>query len=341
MRYGFSAIFLGLMLAFAGLNAAHAAPSTGAVEWRAGETLFLAGRDFTIDRKIDGSLTATGETVSVSDDTEVSKDVWIAARRVAVEGKIGGELAIRSQDALINGEVKGDVSFYGVRLAFGPDARIGGDVHYYSAFPAEIDKGAKIAGAMKANALRDKSDDRDWGEGTRRDWNGGWERGWGGELTMPGYRLSWPGAVFFGFIAGIVALIAPGVMPRLADAARTQPLFALALGFLWLVGTPVLAVVSAFTIIGLPLAILVLLLWPLGILAGLVAAILAIGEIFASRMRPRYDRTARAIAGIVIATVLLWVGISLPALGPIAWLGAVTFGVGAIALAGRAKINGL
>lgn len=321
-----------LLFIIAVTTSAHAAPPDGAVEWRAGNALYLAGRDFTIDRKIDGSLTATGETVSVSDNTEVKGDVWIAARRVAVEGKIGGALAIRSQDALINGDVEGDVSFYGVHLAFGPDARIGGDVHYYSAFPAEIDAGAKIKGAMKSSVLRDREDAYRPPLAPP-----GWRDGW----TAPGYRLSWAGAVFFGILAGLVALISPSAMPRLHEAAVTQPLFALAIGFLWLLGTPVLAVVSAFTIIGLPLAILVLLLWPLGILAGIVASLLALGEVFASRMRARYDRTARVAAGIVIAVVLLRVGISLPALGPLVWLGAVTFGVGAMALAGRARINGI
>lgn len=317
-----------ILFVFALMTAAQAAPADGAVEWRAGDTLYLAGRDFTIDRKIGGSLTATGETVSVSGDTSVKKDVWIAARRVAVEGKIGGELAIRAQDALINGEVKGDVSFYGVHLAFGPDARIGGDVHYYAALPAEVDAGAKINGAMKSNVFRDRPEVQT----PPRSWHEGW--------SAPGYRLSWPGAIFFGVLAGIVALISPSAMPRLREAAVTQPLLAFAIGFLWLFGTPVLAVVSAFTIIGLPLAILVLLLWPLGILAGLVAALLALGEVFASRMGERYDRKARLAGGLAVATILLWIGVSLPAFGPLVWLGAVTLGVGAIALAGRARVAG-
>ena len=328
MRHGFSAIFVVIGLAI-GLTAAYAAPADGAVEWQAGDTLYLAGRDFTINRKIDGSLTATGETVSVAGDARVKKDVWIAARRVAVEGKIGGELAIRAQDALINGEVKGDVSFYGVHLAFGPDARIGGDVHYYAALPAEVDAGAQISGAMKSNVFRDKPETRM----APRVWHEGW--------SAPGYRLSWPGAVFFGVLAGIVALISPSAMPRLREAAVTQPLLAFAIGFLWLLGTPILAVVSAFTIIGLPLAILVLLLWPLGVLAGLVAALLALGEVFASRMREHYDRKARLAGGLAVATILLWIGVSLPAFGPLVWLGAVTLGVGAIGLAGRARVAGL
>ncbi|MCE9648996.1 MAG: polymer-forming cytoskeletal protein [Parvibaculum sp.] len=334
MRNGFQALFLGLVLAACGPAAAQAAtasaPADGAVEWRAGNTTYLAGRDFTIDRKVEGSLTATGETVSVSDDTEIKRDLWVAARRVAVEGKVGGALAIRAQEALVNGEVKGDVSFYGVHLVFGPDARIGGDVHYYAALPAEIDAGAKIRGAMKSSVLRDTPD----ASGPPQ---GGWRGGW----ATPGYRLSLPGAIFFGVLAGIVALVAPTAMPRLREAGAAQPLLAFAIGFLWLVGTPVLAVISALTIIGLPLAILVVLLWPIGILAGLVAAILALGDVFTSRMRERYDRTARVAAGIVLGTFLIWTGISFPALGPIVWLAAVTFGVGAIALSGRAKIDAL
>lgn len=334
MRSGFSAGFLIVLFALLGSGPARADASvvTSAVEWQAGQTVFLAGRDFTIDRKIDGSLTATGETISVTNNANIKGDVWIAARRVAVEGKIGGELAIRAQDALINGEVKGDVSFYGVHLAFGPDARIGGDVHYYAALPAEIDEGAKISGSMKSNVLRDQSERHMQSRA-----EGSWHRGW----AAPGYRLSWPGAVFFGILAGIVALVSPRSSARIGDAAATQPLMSFAIGFLWLVGTPILAVVAAFTIIGLPLAFIVLMLWPLGILAGLVASILALGEIFTHRIGERYDNTARLLIGIILATLLLWIGISLPAFGPLVWLGAVTLGIGAIGLASRAKISGV
>lgn len=332
MRIGFLGGVFALVAALFASAPAGAGPAVestpGAVEWQSGETLFLAGRDVTVARDVDGSLTVTGETVTITRDTSVGKDAWIAARRVGVEGEIDGELSIRAQDALINGHVKGDVSFYGVSLAFGPDAEIDGDVNYYAATPAEIDSGARIAGSMRSKVWDDAKSR--WthrrSPGERRHW------------MAPGYRLSWPGAIFFGFLAGVVALAAPASASRLGEAARAQPGFAFLIGLVWFIGTPILAVMTAITIIGLPLAFIVILLWPLGILVGLVVAILVLGEIFAGRIPPGYEGSTRVIGGIVVATLLLWIGISLPAFGGFVWIAAVTFGVGALVLSARTQI---
>lgn len=332
MRIGLLGGVFALVAALVGVTPAGAgiaAENTpGAVEWQSGGTLFLAGRDVTVARDVDGSLTVTGETVTITRDTSVGKDAWIVARRVGVEGEIDGELSIRAQDALINGHVKGDVSFYGVSLAFGPDAEIDGDVNYYAATPAEIDSGARIAGSMRSKVWDDAKSR--WthrrSPGERRHW------------MVPGYRLSWPGAIFFGFLAGVVALAAPASASRLGEAARAQPGFAFLIGLVWFIGTPILAVMTAITIIGLPLAFIVILLWPLGILVGLVVAILVLGEIFAGRIPPGYEGSTRVIGGIVVATLLLWIGISLPAFGGFVWIAAVTFGVGALVLSARTQI---
>jgi hypothetical protein len=298
-------------------------PTPGAVEWRVGDGLFLAGRDLTIGRKVAGSLTVTGETIEITRDSQVNGDIWIAGRRVAYEGDTGGDLAIRAQDALINGHVKGDVSFYGVHLAFGPDARVDGDVHYFAAGPAEMDAGARVKGAMKSSVLREDGHVV--------------ENSWRDNLAAPGYRISWAGAIFFGILAGIAILVAPESAMRLREAAVAQPAFALLAGLVWLVGTPILAIIALITIVGLPLAIVIILLWPLGIVLGLVATILVAGEILSARLPLGEEGPTRRLTGVAIATIILWIGISLPALGGLVWLGAVTLGIGSVALAGRVR----
>ncbi len=303
-------------------------PAPGAVEWRVGDGLFLAGRDLTVGRKLAGSLTVTGEIVEITRDTQVNGDMWIAARRVAYEGDTGGELAIRAQDALINGHVKGDVSFYGVHLAFGPDARVDGDVHYFAAGPAEIDAGAVIKGSMKSSVLHG-GDSRAMEQDRHDRW------------SAPGYRISWAGAIFFGILAGIAVLVAPESAMRLREAAASQTAFSFLVGFVWLVGTPILAAVALITIVGLPLAIVVILLWPLGMVLGLVATILIVGEILSGRMTLGEEGATRRLAGVALATIILWIGISLPALGGLVWLAAVTLGIGAVALAGRVRFTAI
>lgn len=331
MRSGFIFGLILLAAAIAGAGGAFAdTPKTapaGAVEWHVGDALFLAGRDLTIGRKVKGSMTVTGETVEITRDSVVTGDVWIAGRRVAYAGDTGGDLSIRSQDALVNGHVKGDVSFYGVNLAFGPDARIDGDVHYFAAGPAEIDKGAVIAGSMKSSLLEGRPHERDWSESWRDRW------------MAPGYRISWGGAIIFGILAGLAALVAPEAAARLREGAVEQPLMAIVAGLIWLIGTPILAVVAVITIVGLPLALVILLLWPLGIVLGLVSTILVIAEIVASRITFGADGPSRRIFGVLVGTVVLWIGISLPGLGGLVWLAAVTLGIGAVAMAGRVRFT--
>lgn len=324
-------VFLTLLVGTVAACAATADPASGAVEWQVGSSLYLAGRDYNVSRKVAGSLTATGETISLNGETVVAKDVWIAARHVAIEGEIGGNLTIRSQDAVINGRVKGNISFYGAHLVFGPDARIDGDVDYFAGLPAEIDAGAKIKGAMKSSVLRDAPLGPDLLPPP--DYNSrfaGRDR-W----SAPDYHLTWWGAIWFGLVAGIVVAFWPGSLTRLSDAVNRQGFSALMVGFLFLVLTPVLVLVTAFTIIGLPLAIILAMLWPLGILAGIVAAILT----FAGNIEARFTFVeaglARRLAGVILATFLMRIGVALPGFGTLIWLAVVSYGIGALVLATR------
>ena len=326
-------VFLCLLLATPAFAASEPAP----VEWALGDGVYIAGRDINVNRTIDGSLTATGETISVADSSTVKGNAWIAGRHVAVAGTIKGDLNIRAQDALINGTVKGNVSFYGASLVFGPDARIDGDVSYYTALPAEIDKGAQIKGAMKSGLFR--SDPRNSGSlalppfmpetetfSSMSHW------------SLPGYNLSWAGSVFFGVLAGLVAALWPAEATRLGDVLRREPFTAMSFGALIFFGVPVLALVALVTIIGIPLMLVLLLLWPLLLLAGIVAVIVACGALIDERLTFTDDGLARRLAGVILAIVVLRIGFSLPFLGTLFWLCAVMAGIGTLFLAGRSRL---
>lgn len=338
MRSGFLVgffILISAMVCGVGARADSADPASGAVEWQVGSGLYLAGRDYNVSRKINGSLTATGETIFISNETIVAKDAWIAGRHVAVEGTVKGNLSIRSQDALINGTIKGNVSFYGVHLAFGPDARVDGDVDYFAGLPAEIDAGAKIKGAVKSSVLRsapfapDVLPSPDYGSRfTERE-----------RWSSSDYNLSWWGTVWFGIMAGLIVALWPTAGARLVDGVNRQTFAALVLGFLWLIVSPILAVVAAFTIIGLPLAVVILLLWPLSVLAGIVTIILTIGAMVDRRLTFVDAGLMRRLAGIIVAAFLLRLFVGLPGIGTLIWFAAVSFGIGAMVLVGRSRLT--
>ena len=310
---------------------AHAAQK--GYEWGTGDALFLTGQEVTFSRKTDRDLNIVGETVILTPDADVGGAVWVAARRVAMSGRVKGDVSIRSQDALINGEIDGDVTFYGSQLTLGPDARVKGDVSYYAASRAEIDPGAEVSGKVSENAWssakpeprvmpRDRRMPREWEE----------ERG---EWSAPGYRMSANGAVIFGILAAIFALLSPEGSVRLQNSFIEFPLLAFLFGIAWIVGVPVLAIAVALTIIGLPAAFILILLWPLGVIAGLIASIVAAGAFIWTRLGAVGEGALGRIIGIAIATFIFWVALSMPIAGGLFWLAIVTAGIGLIALGVR------
>lgn len=324
---------LTLLTAAPALAAPEEAPAPQALEWTPGKDVFSVGRELTIDRKVEGALSVAGEIVILTRDAEVDGDTWIAGRRVAVEGELDGDLSIRAQEALVNGEVKGDVTFYGLDLSLGPDADIGGNVTYYSPSTARIDKAAKIGGEVNGHDVgeaREASPPPGPRGETRERWRNEHmdEREDGRGLSAPGYHMSASGAVFFGVLAVVMALLAPATTVRMRDGLAAEAGLAFGLGLLWLVGIPVLAVLVAITIVGLPLAFLLLLLWPLGMVFGLVAFLAAFGDFLSSRLGETGKGTFGRVVGIIIATAIVWIAIAIPVLGALAWLVAVAGGIG-------------
>lgn len=345
MRGGIVRLFAILVLIASGSVAAQAAPdriADKALEWASGGDVFSVARELIIDKKVEGTLSAAGEIVILTDDAEIEGDTWIAARRVAVEGELEGSLSIRAQEALINGDVKGDVTFYGLDLTLGPDAEIGGNVTYYSPSTAQIDRSAKVKGEINGRDIAAARDSRtDAAPPPRPDMRERWrdehvnEYWLGRGVAAPGYHMSAAGSIFFGAVALAIAFLAPATTARMKDALLAQPLPAFGLGLLWLVGMPVLIVFVAVTIVGLPIAFLMLLLWPLGMVFGLAATIAAFGAFLAGRIGEMGKGSLGLLVGVVLATALIWIGISVPILGALVWLFAVAGGIGLLYLGFR------
>lgn len=341
MRGGIVRLFAILFL-FASGTAAQAQDDLAgkALEWASGGDVFSVARDLTIDRKVEGTLSAAGEVVILTRDAQVKGDTWIAARRAAVEGDLDGDLSIRAQEALINGKVKGDVAFYGLDLTLGPDADIRGNVTYYSPSAARVDRNAKVKGEINGHDIataREQSPPAAPRADARERWRDRHiDEQWGGpRLAAPGYHMSARGALFFGVIALVIAFAMPVTTSRMRDALVAQPIPALGLGLVWLVGLPVAAVIVAITIVGLPFAFLLLLLWPLGMIFGLAGMLAAFGEFLAGKIGEAGKGVLGRIVGIVLATAIVWIGISVPFFGALVWLFAVAGGIGLLYLGFR------
>ncbi len=305
------------------------------VRWSSGDDLYLAGRNIIASEDIKGSLTGTADTLMVPAGTKIGGNAWLAGRNIAVSGDVGGNLELRGADALVNGKVKGDVLFYGGKLTLGPDADVAGAVRYYATSAAEIDDGSHVSGHIEPHVLAAGGDKAI--EGLQHPRAQPFESFTERDLVwlIPGYGLSILGAVILGVLSVIIAFVMPGSPKRLYEAVEEAPALSLLIGALWIFALPTLAIVAAVTIIGIPVALLLLLLWPIGIFFGLVAAVLMIGGYAVEVMGAGLDSRSKSVIVAIVGTFLLWFGMSIPVIGGVVWFVAVIAGVGAITLSGR------
>ncbi|MBG52724.1 MAG: polymer-forming cytoskeletal protein [Alphaproteobacteria bacterium] len=301
------------------------------VSWESGDALYLAGANILVSEDVDDNLRASGDSIVIGDDVTVDGDVWLAGRHIVVDGRIDGDIDIRGQSVLLNGPIDGDVSVWGVDLTLGPDALIDGDLTYYTRGEADIARDAKVTGATEAHFFAEGDEAS---QTIQDDWRRGWEQERDGRRVV---ELTLPGVVVLAFFAGLVVLLAAGWSEKVSVAAMTSPALALFYGLLWMFGLPVIAIFAAVTVVGIPFAVLLMLLYGLVFLAGTVLAVIVVGRFVMGFFRLDLGATLERLLVVVTGALILWGGASAPLLGGFFWFACIALGIGATLIAGRVR----
>jgi cytoskeletal protein CcmA (bactofilin family) len=297
----------------------------GSVDVRApvGDDVRAAAGDVTIESSIGGELAAAGGAVTLTKGARVAGAASLAAGGITIEGKIDGPLKASGRKIVLNGEVGGDARLLAQQIELGPNAKINGALSYAS--PNELQKaeGASIGGAVTRDTGRvgPRGDygDREW---SARPWGGG--VGWGGSV--------------FGFLAllasaALLLLVFPVFSVRASNLVRASPWLALAAGFGTLVGAPVLAVLLFITLLGIPLGIVVLALYPALLLMGYVVGVLFVGRSARTALRKNAAESFASTMGyFALALLLLLLLAGLPFVGGLVVAAITVIGIGACVL---------
>ncbi len=327
--------FVSLLLAFV-LVPTLAVAEESVVRWQSDGALFLAGADVVVSEDVDGDLRASGDSIVIADDATIDGDAWLAGRRVVVDGVVDGDLDIRGQSVLLNGPIDGNVSVWAVDLVLGPDTVIDGNLSYYTSAPAEIAEDARIDGETESHFFSDE------GAGSRdvpEDWRGSWEERRSDDVSL---ELTLPGALVLAIFAGVLVFVAPRWSDKLQVAATDSPALAIFYGLVWMLGLPIVAVFAAFTIIGLPFAFLLIVLYGVVFCAGMVTAAIIIGGFLVDLAGLEFgDGSGRRLALVIVGSFVLWAGAGVPVLGGFFWFVSIALGIGGILIAGRVRYEAL
>ncbi|PSP56733.1 polymer-forming cytoskeletal protein [Halobacteriales archaeon QS_1_67_19] len=296
------AAFLAVLVVLAGVPAPVAADETrsgGTVVVEEGETvdddLTVYGGTAIIRGTVNGNLTAFTGNVYVPGEVDGDLEAFSGNVRIngtvtgnanafsgnvflAESGRVGGQLQAAGGNVVVNGEVGGDVQAGAGTITVGPTAVVGGDLLYDGEL--SLSDEARIDGET-----RQESD------------TGGFSG-----PSLP----SWFGFAY-GFVVhlllGAVALLAfPRFSRGLAGRAASTPLRSGGVGLLLFLAVPILAVLLFVSVIGIPLGLLVLVLYPFLLWLGFVYGAYAVGAWLLSLASVR-NRWAGLLVGLAGASV--------------------------------------
>lgn len=293
-----------------------------------GDDLYVAGGEVQVDAIVTGNARVVGGEVTVGPATVVAGSLSLSGGRIQFEGNTHGYLQASGGSVRIDGTVHNDAEVNAEDVEIGPQTRIAGKLIVHGSRQPTIPEGAQIAGGVEFHEA-DVSRHFD-GHEVARDVRTV-AHGVGSFLWILGV-----------FVAGTLFTLAlPGYSARAADWIGREPLRSLGLGFVILVCMPVLALLLVLTIVGIPLALIVLMLYVLLLFLGWVTAALFLARKGLEVTRAGQPATTLwRLLALLLAVLTLWGLGQVPLLGGWVTFAALLLGIGALVWQGWPRRDG-
>ena len=291
-----------------------------------------AGANITLLSLVAGEMNARGALITVGREAGVSGEVDLAGREIIIDGALGRGGRLSARDVRVNGTVSGPLEIAGRDVSFGASVQIDGPVTVRAPNRPSVAEGA-VMGELTYIEAPFVEDRRGRSDVSLNFMPSPWAIG--GVLGASAFML--------GFLASVVA---PKGVAAVALAFRRRPWVSGFLGLVVLAMSPVLIatlmVLLAITIIGIPLAVLLVLAAPILFFLAFAFGGVVIGDAVMNRSGGRAGLGLR-IASLFLAIIAIIALSAIPVLGFIILPAVLCIGLGAwtLAIFGRESLKGL
>lgn len=328
-----------------------------------GGNLYATGQSIVIDGTIGGDLIVLAQTITVNG--RVEGDIIAAGQNIIINGEVGGNIRIAGDSLNINGAVSRNVNVFGSKIILGPNSRVGwdayiaganlemrgtiegglngqisqaiingkigknldlrlsngddkqeliinpgaiinGDVSYASKNPAQISNQAAVAGSILQKNI-EKSENNNW-------------------LTWAWSKLF---AMFSALAVGLFLIfIGRDVTSNILVQLNESPLKMFLPGLLLLFVIPPIAIILIFTLIGIPLALMLGAWWISSAYIAQIYTALFIGQVIIKKVS-RLEKVSPVLA-LGLGVFVCWLLFAAPYIGWLMSLAASCFGLGGI-----------
>lgn len=281
--------------------------------------VFCAGQTITISGKVEGGVRLAGQTITISgtiassatigaqsltiDKTGmINRDLLGGSQNITINGQIGRDVAAGSGDLTVNGSIGRDITGRTDSINVGSAGMIVGNVNYTGKNDPNITSGGKILGTVKRTQPAASN------------------------TNMISSTMFIFGTFFYIFIvlvifALIVALMFPRILDETASNTMKSPGRTALVGAIAMLLAPVAIVLLMISVIGIPLAIFLLLVWLI---------IMMLSGPFASYLfgRLMMKKSKKTVLIMLLGAIILTLVAMIPILGFIVTIVIEIFGTG-------------
>lgn len=265
-----------------------------------GGSLRGVARTLTVGGEVGGDVFVAGASVVIEESGVVGRDVMAFGGSVRIEGQAGRDIRGRTLRTVIDGTVGGAIDVATQQLSVGATAVVEGNLVYRSPIGASIDEGAQIKGSTTRLATQSN--------------------------FIYGVIISLANIVgFLSFVLSglVVLLLLRESSSRATGAVVTRPIRSLLYGLVAVVAAPVAVVALGATLVGIPLALLLVMVMVAAIIIGPVPAVAALGNRILVK---RGGIFGAFVVGAVVWRLGIWL---IPIVGAALYVVALVWGIGA------------
>ncbi|HKV23598.1 MAG TPA: hypothetical protein VJN93_03310 [Candidatus Acidoferrum sp.] len=266
--------------------------------------------NLTISGTVKRNVLSFNEAALIDSAGHVDGSMTSFAQTVTVDGHLGRDLLAMDDETILSGAVGGEVRTKGRSMSIASSAQVGGPIHFEGDNPASVASGAKLASPVEFTKMKHESQYR---EGHYYVW-----------------RVIWTAAfILFGLV---LFLLLPGFAGETVRAGERVGA-PLGLGILVFFGVPIAAVIACITVVGIPLGVLTLGLWMLGVCTAEIIVGTVVGNWILGKPADTWALIGRMALGFVIVRIVYTPLAQVHIIGALVGLGIWMWGMGAIALA--------
>jgi cytoskeletal protein CcmA (bactofilin family) len=280
---------------------------------RVSQNARIAAAHAVINGTVGRNITVGAADIQLTDAGEIQGNMMAAGGDVELEGPVDKDAKIAAGNAVVSNHVGRHLSIAAGTMRLTPKAVVEGNVRHWSNTDPVFDNGATVRGTVTRRPL---------------------VRGW----TAEGFRYGFGGLRLLAAAVSAVSTLILGLLllrlypvftRQVASTIRERPWRSLGWGAAALLGTPVVALVCAITLLGLPIGIVLMALYGVMLYLGRVYAMTWLGQLLLRRMPDSSPLAWSFVTGLIVYTILSF----LPIVGDVVTLLTVVLGLGALLVA--------